>query len=96
MEKYVFGIDLGGTTVKLGLLSVEGELLDKWEIPTNTANGGATILQDIAAALRGKLNEKGIEHTLIVEEGLDHPYPLFPTPEAKEAQQMMIDIINKK
>lgn len=42
------------------------------------------------------LNEKGIEHTLIVEEGLDHPYPLFPTPEAKEAQQMMIDIINKK
>lgn len=41
------------------------------------------------------LNEKGIEHTLVVKEGLDHPYPLFPTPEAKEAQQMMIDIINK-
>lgn len=39
------------------------------------------------------LNEEGIEHTLVVEEGLDHPYPLFPTPEAKEAQQMMIDII---
>lgn len=41
------------------------------------------------------LNENGIEHTLVVKEGLDHPYPLFPTPEAKEAQQMMIDIINK-
>ncbi len=41
------------------------------------------------------LTEKGIEHTLVVEEGLDHPYPLFPTPEAKEAQQMMIDILNK-
>ena len=41
------------------------------------------------------LNEKGIEHTLIVEEGLDHPYPLFPIPEAKAAQQIMIDIINK-
>ena len=40
------------------------------------------------------LDEKGIEHTLIVEEGLDHPYPLFPTPEAKDAQQIMIDIIN--
>lgn len=41
------------------------------------------------------LEDKGIEHTLVVREGLDHPYPLFPTPEAKEAQQMMIDIINK-
>lgn len=43
-----------------------------------------------------KLTEKGIEHTLVVEEGLDHPYPLFPIPEAKDAQQMMIDIINQK
>ncbi len=41
------------------------------------------------------LDEKGIEHTLVVKEGLDHPYPLFPTPEAKEAQEMMIDIIVK-
>lgn len=39
------------------------------------------------------LNEKGIEHTLIVEEGLDHPYPLFPIPEARDAQDLMIDII---
>ncbi len=41
------------------------------------------------------LNEKGIEHTLIVEEGLDHPYPLFPIPEAKDAQQLMLEIIAK-
>ncbi len=41
------------------------------------------------------LDEKNIEHTLVVEEGLDHPYPLFPIPEAKEAQQMMIDIISE-
>lgn len=41
------------------------------------------------------LNEKGIEHTLIVKEGLDHPYPLFPTPEAKEAQRLMVEILTK-
>lgn len=41
------------------------------------------------------LNEQGIDHTIVVKENLDHPYPLFPTPEAKEAQQMMIDIINE-
>ena len=42
------------------------------------------------------LTEQGIEHTLIVEEGLDHPYPLFPIPEADKAQEMMIDIINNE
>ena len=34
MKKYCFGIDVGGTTVKMGLFTTEGELLDKWEIPT--------------------------------------------------------------
>lgn len=41
------------------------------------------------------LKEQGIEHTLIVEEGLNHPYPLFPIPEAKDAQQVMFDVINR-
>lgn len=41
------------------------------------------------------LNEQGIDHTLIVKENLDHPYPLFPTPEAREAQDMMVEIINE-
>lgn len=39
------------------------------------------------------LKEKGIDRTLVVKEGLDHPYPLFPTPEAAQAQDMMIEII---
>lgn len=30
--KYCFGIDIGGTTVKMGLFQEDGELLDKWEI----------------------------------------------------------------
>lgn len=42
------------------------------------------------------LNEQGIEHTYIVEEGLDHPYPLFPTPEAAEAQELMMKIIRNE
>ena len=42
------------------------------------------------------LNEQDIEHTLLVKESLDHPYPLFPTPEAAEAQQVMINVINGK
>ena len=38
MGNYAFGVDIGGTTVKIGLFDREGNLLDKWEIPTNTAN----------------------------------------------------------
>ena len=43
MGRYVFGVDIGGTTVKLGLFGEEGCLLDKWEIPTIKENQGASI-----------------------------------------------------
>lgn len=39
MSKYAFGVDVGGTTVKLGLFNDEGQVLDKWEIPTVKDNG---------------------------------------------------------
>ena len=53
MKKYVFGVDVGGTTVKMGLFNVAGEVLEKWEIKTPTENGGEAIIPDIAAAANG-------------------------------------------
>ena len=38
--KYVFGIDVGGTTVKLGLFKGDGTLFDKWEVKTRTEKWG--------------------------------------------------------
>ena len=58
--KYCFGVDIGGTTVKLGLFTTEGEIVDKWEIKTRTENQGEAVLPDIAAALNEKLVEKQI------------------------------------
>ena len=58
--KYCFGVDIGGTTVKLGLFTTEGEIVDKWEIKTRTENQGEAVLPDIAAALNEKLEEKQI------------------------------------
>ena len=55
MSQYVFGVDIGGTTVKLGFFNVEGELLDKWEIPTRTEEEGSHILPDIAASIQKKI-----------------------------------------
>ena len=51
MKKYCFGVDVGGTTVKVGLFTVEGQLLDKWEIITRTENNGENILFDICESL---------------------------------------------
>ena len=52
MKKYVFGVDVGGTTVKLGLFDAQGNVLDKWEIPTRTEDEGSHILPDIADSIR--------------------------------------------
>lgn len=59
--KYCFGVDIGGTTVKIGLFKTDGELVDKWEIKTRTENKGEAILPDIAESLKKKMEEKGIE-----------------------------------
>ena len=58
--KYGFGIDLGGTTVKIAYFDETGNMLSKWEIPTVTANGGSQILPDIAASVKGYLAQHSI------------------------------------
>ena len=57
MKNYLFGVDIGGTTIKMGFFNNAGELLAKWEIPTNTENNGSNILGDIAEAIKAKLTE---------------------------------------
>jgi len=76
MSKYVFGIDVGGTTIKMGLFDVEGEVLEKWEIPTRTHNNGEDILPDIAKAVKAKLEEKSIEKEEVAGVGIGVPGPV--------------------
>lgn len=76
MKNYCFGIDVGGTTVKLGLFSTEGELLDKWEITTRTENFGENILSDICEAMEAKLAEKEISLDDIEGVGIGLPGPI--------------------
>lgn len=76
MANYVFGVDIGGTTVKIGLFSIEGELLEKWEITTRTDDGGAYILSDIAASIDNKLTEKGISKDDVKGVGMGVPGPV--------------------
>ena len=70
--KYCFGVDIGGTTVKLGLFSEAGAIVEKWEIVTRTEDEGSAILPDIAEAINGKLEQHGIEKEQVRKAFLPH------------------------
>lgn len=76
MKKYAFGVDIGGTTVKMGLFETTGHLIDKWEIPTRTEENGKYILSDIAEAAEKKMTEHIIEKTEVEGIGLGVPGPV--------------------
>ena len=74
--KYGFGIDIGGTTVKLAFFDSTGLLLEKWEIPTVTAGEGQRILTDIAASINAFLSEKKLDKENILGIGVGVPGPV--------------------
>ena len=74
--KYGFGIDLGGTTVKIAYFDETGEMLQKWEIPTVTTDGGKHILPHIAASIRDFINAYQINETAILGMGIGVPGPV--------------------
>ena len=76
MKKYCFGVDVGGTTVKLGLFTPEGEVVEKWEIPTRTENGGSAILPDVAASVTEKMKEHEIAKEAVIGVGVGVPGPV--------------------
>lgn len=78
MKTYGFGVDIGGTTVKLGLFRTSGELLDKWEIPTRKEDGGSQILPDVAESVKEKLTERGIDTEDVQGIGVGVPGPVTP------------------
>lgn len=74
--KYCFGVDIGGTTVKIGLFQTAGVLIEKWEIPTRTENQGAAVLPDIAESVRAKLSEAEIAKEEVAGIGVGVPAPV--------------------
>ncbi len=76
--KYGFGVDLGGTTVKIAYFDETGKMVCKWEIPTVRENDGTQILPDIAAAIQGYLKENAIAPSTVVGVGIGVPGPVLP------------------
>lgn len=78
MEKKCIGIDVGGTTVKVGLFELDGTLLRKWEVPTRKENGGENILPDVAASIRKVLEEEKLTLNDVAGAGMGIPGPVLP------------------
>lgn len=76
MDKICFGVDIGGTTVKIGILTTDGQILDKWEIKTRTEDGGKYILDDIAASVKKAMDDRKLSTEDVVGVGLGVPGPV--------------------
>lgn len=72
-----FGVDIGGTTVKLGMFTLEGELLEKWEIPTRKENGGSNIIFDVCTSMDQHLDLAGYRVEQVAGVGVGIPGPVM-------------------
>lgn len=75
MSKVCVGVDIGGTTVKIGIFTTEGEIIKKWEIPTRKEDKGSHILEDVAASILSA-TEEGYKKEEIVGIGIGVPGPV--------------------
>ena len=78
MNKVLFGIDIGGTTVKCGLFTLNGELLEKSEIPTDKQDNGSRILSDVAAHIRNILEKRCLTVSDVAGVGIGVPGAVTP------------------
>ena len=76
MGSKIFAADIGGTTVKLGMFTPEGEVLDKWEITTRKDNNGGCILPDIADSIKARMESEGIAKEDVIGIGVGAPGPV--------------------
>lgn len=78
MNQKCIGIDIGGTTVKIGIFETDGTLLEKWEIPTRKEDGGRYILEDVAASIRKRIKSMGLSLKDMKGAGMGLPGPVLP------------------
>lgn len=96
MGTYVFGVDVGGTTVKLGLFDPCGEMLEKWEINTNTNNNGKFILNDISESIFSKIDERKLRLIDIEGIGIGVPGPVLSSGVVQKCVNLGWDVVDVK
>lgn len=75
--KYLIGVDVGGTAIKLGFFKEDGTLLGKCTTDTTVGDDGVHIYDDAAALIREKTVELGIEMKDVLGVGIGMPGPVY-------------------
>lgn len=94
MKEYYFGVDVGGTTVKMGLYSEKSNWIKKWEIPTRKENGGVHVLDDIAAAVYAAQQEFDIDNARTAGIGIGVPGPVLKKSIVNGCVNVGWDVVN--
>lgn len=72
-DKKVIGIDLGGTSAKIGILNKSGEVDSKWSIKTDSSDEGSKIVPNIIQSLKENLEKQGLSSADILGIGMGSP-----------------------
>lgn len=94
MEKYCFGVDVGGTGIKVGLFDVEGNLMNKWEFATRKTGNGKDILKDIGDFIEDKLKENNLTKEQILGIGVGIPGPVNENGDVLELANLGLGYFN--
>ena len=94
MDKYCFAADIGGTTIKMGLFSPGGDIVNKWEIPTDKSDNGSHILEDIADAVKGEMASRNLTAGQILGIGVGAPGPVDKDGVIHRAVNLGWDVLN--
>lgn len=94
MDKFCFGIDIGGTTIKCGLFTESGELKEKWEIPSRTENSGCNVPGDVANTIEAKMKELSLEKKDVIGVGIGVPGPITEDGTVLQCANLGWDIFN--
>lgn len=73
MASKIIGIDLGGTSIKFGILTLAGEVQDKWAIPTNILDGGKHIVPDVIDSINHRLDLYHLDKSEFIGIGMGTP-----------------------
>ena len=96
MGSYVIGMDIGGTTVKLGLFDQDAKLLDRWEIPTHTRDNGSYILPEAVDSIRDRLTQRELRPDQLTGIGVGVPGPVDETGIVNKCVNLGWDVFNVK
>lgn len=94
MASVCFGVDIGGTAIKMGCFDGAGKLISKWEIPTRKENNGEQILPDVVEAIYGKLDELSLDKNDVIGVGIGVPGPVFADGTVNRCVNLGWDVFN--